>query len=529
MKKKKLSPLWLIPAVVIVALILWCIRFPLTMFAGLRGDTEPLSATVLVDQVPETPAITFTTNDTEQLSEIMEQLRSVRGRFMGWFSMITYNDDPLLHLIVTGNKGKNPYHLSLCVDSDGYLYVQEGNTRLLAKDAALYDYLTELAARHDGVVTLNNGWNYTPQDDMRDTVRSAILGEGEKESCYSVEFHYAIQDSDAKQWAVEKYTDFYDGWTENYLKANMAAVRASYTVEYDGTKTPLPSGKIERVFLLFINKETGKWEIWESAEMPLGEKDTVKTVAANYVEKLSRVIYLYEDIDLAENTVLTYDDSPEMQYVVEKSEELKARRVAEGHFRTDWGSMYSTDVMEFSEDSATVLVWEDIGFRYEGEEFSSSMGNEYTVTLKKLDGEWLVSSVEGGDTYSLKEMETYQYRKAMPELYAQAGVEAFSFRDTLSVQVTNVIKTEKRVLPAEDNFEYEVYTVLPGAEIEVLHAAVEDTVELGPLGIWKVYSKDGTLQYLESGMPNIPITENINVIGAESVCILVFELYTGEG
>ncbi|MBO5122303.1 MAG: hypothetical protein J6B99_03990, partial [Oscillospiraceae bacterium] len=261
-----------------------------------------------------------------------------------------------------------------------------------------------------------------------------------------------------------------------------------------------------------------------------GSEGTVaKEVAADYVEKLSRVIYLYEDIDLAENTVLTYDDSPEMQYVVEKSEELKARRVAEGHFRTDWGSMYSADVMEFSEDSAIVLVWEDIGFRYEGEEFSSGMGNEYTVTLKKLNGEWLVSSVEGGDTYSLKEMETYQYRKAMPELYAQAGVEAFSFDDTLSVQVTNVIRKETHVLPAEDNFEYEVYTVLPGAEIEVLHAAVEDTVELGPLGIWKVYSKDGTLQYLESGMPNIPITENINGIGTESVCILVFELYTGEG
>ena len=408
MKKKKLSPLWLIPAVVIVALILWCIYFPLTMFAGLRADTEPLSATVLVDQVPETPAITFTTNDTEQLSEIMEQLRSVRGRFMGWFSMITYNDDPLLHLIVVGTKGNKEYSLSLSADSDGYIYIQRKHTQLRAKDGVLYDYLTTL---------------------------------------------------------VEKGS----------------------------------------------------------------EEAVAKEVAADYVEKLSRVIYLYEDIDLSESTVLTYDDSPEMQYVVEKSEELKARRVAEGHFRTDWGSMYSTDVMEFSEDSATVLVWEDIGFRYEGEEFSSGMGNEYTVTLKKINGEWLVSSVEGGDTYSLKEMETYQYRKAMPELYAQAGVEAFSFRDTLSVQVTNVIKTETRVLPAEDNFEYEVYTVLPGAEIEVLHAAAEDTVELGPLGIWKVYSKDGTLQYLESGMPNIPITENTNGIGSESVCILVFELYTGEG
>ena len=408
MKKKKLSPLWLIPAVVIVALILWCIHFPLTMFMGLNKDAEPLSATVLWDQVPETPVITYSTNDANELANIVGNLRSVRGRFMGWFSFITYNDDPLLHLILTGKEGEKPFSSSICVDSDGNLYIQEGNLRLRAKDELLYRYLTA--------------------------------------------------------WAM--------------------------------------------------NGE---------------EASAIREVAEGYMEKLSRVIYLYEDIDLSENTVLTYDDSPEMQYVVEKSEELKARRVAEGHFRTDWGSMYSADVMEISEDSATVLVWEDIGFRYEGEEFSSGMGNEYTVTLKKINGEWLVSSVEGGDTYSLKEMETYQYRKAMPELYAQAGVEAFSFRDTLSVQVTNVIKTETRVLPAEDNFEYEVYTVLPGAEIEVLHAAAEDTVELGPLGIWKVYSKDGTLQYLESGMPNIPITENINGIGAESVCILVFELYTGEG
>ena len=409
MKKKKLSPLWLIPAVVIVALILWCIHFPLTMFMGLDKDAEIASAGIGIYHADAKSEIPFSTNDSQQLAEIVEQLQKVRCRFFGWSNRMYYDeeDKPQLVLHITGYEGDTPFNMGIWVNGKNDVIVTNGDILLRAKDSGLYDYLTELVARHDGVVTLNNGWNYTPQDDMRYTVRSAILGEGEKESCYSVEFHYAIQDRDAKQWAVEKYTDFYEGWTENYLKANMAAVRASYTVEYDGTKTPLPSGKIERVFLLFINKETGKWEIWESAEMPLGEKDTVKTVAADYVEKLSRVIYLYEDIDLAENTVLTYDDSPEMQYVVEKSEELKARRVAEGHFRTDWGSMYSADVMEFSEDSATVLVWEDIGFRYEGEEFSSGMGNEYKVTLKKLNGEWLVSSVEGGDTYSLKEMDLY--------------------------------------------------------------------------------------------------------------------------
>lgn len=410
MKKKKLSPLWLIPAVVIVALILWCIRFPLTMFMGLDKDAEFVVATVTaLDREESYPD--FNTNDPQQLAQIVGELRSTRCRFFGWSNRMYYDEEekPQLTLYIAGYEGDTLFNMGIWINGKKDVIVQNGYILLRAKDGALYDYLTTL---------------------------------------------------------VEK-----------------------------------------------------------------GSEETVaKEVAADYVEKLSRVIYLYEDIDLAESTVLTYDDSPEMQYVVEKSEELKVRRSGEEeHHKTDWGSMYSTDVMEFSEDSATVLVWEDIGFRYEGEEFSSGMGNEYTVTLKKLNGEWLVSSVEGGDTYSLKEMETYQYRKAMPELYAQAGVEAFSFHDTLSVQITNVIKTETRVLPAEDNFEYEVYTVLPGAEIAVLHAAVEDTVELGPLGIWKVYSKDGTLQYLESGMPNIPITENTNGIGAESVCILVFELYTGEG
>ena len=287
MKKKKLSPLWLIPAVVIVALILWCIHFPLTMFMGLDKDAEFVVATVTVlDREESYPD--FNTNDPQQLAQIVGEQRSTRCRFFGWSNRMYYDEEekPQLVLHITGYEGDTPFNMGIWINGKKDLIVQDGYILLRAKDGALYDYLTTL---------------------------------------------------------VEK-----------------------------------------------------------------GSEETVaKEVAANYVEKLSRVIYLYEDIDLAENTVLTYDDSPEMQYVVEKSEELKARRVAEGHFRTDWGSMYSADVMEFSEDSAIVLVWEDIGFRYEGEEFSSGMGNEYTVTLKKLNGEWLVSSVEGGDTYSLKEMDLY--------------------------------------------------------------------------------------------------------------------------
>lgn len=405
-EKKKLSPLWLIPAVVIIALILWCIRFPLTMFAGLSEDAEPLSATVMVDQVPETPAITFATNDTEQLSEIMEQLRSVRGRFMGWFTSITYNEDPLLHLIVTGNKGKNPYHLSLCADSDGYLYIQEGNTRLRAKDAALYEYLTELAMSSEEATVLNDGWNYTPSDNPIETVVSAILGEGEKDYCRSVEFHEAELDWEGKEWAVQQYANFRDGWTEEYLQEHMMVVSAAYTVDYDGQKTFLPSGKMERAFFLLWNAEIQKWEIWESAAMPVGERNAV----------------------------------------------------------------------EDTEEQAPAVP-------------------EITVD---------------------------------PSLYEQAQTQVFSYGDTLSVRVTNVLKTEKRVLPAEDNFEYEVYTVLPGAEIEVMHAAMSETSDQGLVGDWVLYDTIGNSTFIVPYMDNIPITETTRGIGSESVCVLVFEMYTGE-
>ena len=407
MKKKKLSPLWLIPTVVIVALILWCIRFPLTMFAGLSENAEPLSATVMVDRVPEIPMTAYMTDDTEELNQIVEQLRGVRGRFMGWFSMITYNEDPLLQLFISGNMGqKKPFGFSLSADSDGYIYIHGDMIRLRAKDAALYEYLTELAMNSEESTPLNDGWNYTPSDNPIETVVSAILGEGEKDYCRSVEFHEAELDWDGKEWAVQQYANFRDGWTEEYLQEHMMVVSAAYIVDYDGQKTFLPSGKMERAFFLLWNAEIQKWEIWESADMPVGERNTV----------------------------------------------------------------------EDTEEQAPAVP-------------------EITVD---------------------------------PSLYEQAQTQVFSYGDTLSVRVTNVLKTEKRVLPAEDNFEYEVYTVLPGAEIEVMHAAMSETSDQGLVGDWVLYDTIGNSTFIVPYMDNIPITETTRGIGSESVCVLVFEMYTGE-
>ena len=403
MKQKKLSPLWLIPAVVIVALILWCIHFPLPVFAGLSEDAEPLSATVMVDRVPEIPMTAYITDDGEELEQIMTQLRSVRGRFMGWFTAITYNEDPLLQLFISGNMGqKKPFGFSLSADSDGYMYIHGDRIRLRAKDAALYDYLTELAMSSEESAALNDGWNYTPDSNVVETVKSAILGEAEKDYCLSVKLHDAQPDWDAREWAIGQYTNFREGWTEEYLQENMMAVTASYTVEYDGTKTFLPGGRFERAFYLFFNSETQKWEIWESSAMPAKDAEV-------------------------------QEPPPDVQ--------------------------------------------------------------ERTVD---------------------------------PSLYEQAQTQVFSYGETLTVRVTNVLKTETRSLPAEDNFEYEHYTVLPGAEIEVMDAAMSETSDGEPVGDWVLYDTAGNSTVIVPWMENIPITETTRGIGTESVCVLTFELYTGE-
>ena len=152
----------------------------------------------------------------------------------------------------------------------------------------------------------------------------------------------------------------------------------------------------------------------------VNDEEVVKELATDYVEKLSRVIYLYEDIDLQEGTVLTYGDAPEMQYVVEKSDYLKTRRVKEDHYRTDWEWKCSVESIEISEGRAKVTLYEGISFRYEDVDFDSAMGNEYTIECMQINGEWLVFSVEGGDTYSLNEVASFDYEKEMAALEAAA-------------------------------------------------------------------------------------------------------------
>lgn len=143
-EKKKLLPLWLIPTVVIIALILWCIYFPMNLFTGLDEDAEPSVATVMVHVFDgENPRADIT--DPQQLEEIMAQLKAVRCRFFGWSNIMNISaEKPTIDLYITGYEGETPFGFHLSVNGRNEIHIWQSNICLRAKDAALYDYLTAL-------------------------------------------------------------------------------------------------------------------------------------------------------------------------------------------------------------------------------------------------------------------------------------------------------------------------------------------------------------------------------------------------
>lgn len=108
-----------------------------------------------------------------------------------------------------------------------------------------------------------DAWNYTPSSDPTVSVENAILGEQDKDYCNSVSINKIALDDEGTEWAITHYKGFHSSWTNAYLTEHMVAVKASYSVEYDGTKTFSPSGNMERYFFLLQNDETENWEIWD--------------------------------------------------------------------------------------------------------------------------------------------------------------------------------------------------------------------------------------------------------------------------
>jgi hypothetical protein len=53
-----------------------------------------------------------------------------------------------------------------------------------------------------------------------------------------------------------------NGWTDEYLAANLAIVYAEYTVEYDNTKVPTDGGDIRCYFYLIRDLPDSDYRIW---------------------------------------------------------------------------------------------------------------------------------------------------------------------------------------------------------------------------------------------------------------------------
>ncbi len=63
-----------------------------------------------------------------------------------------------------------------------------------------------------------------------------------------------------------------NGWSDDYLKSNLLAVFAEYTVDYDNTKVPYPEGALEQFVYLTREDDYSPWSVWDA--MSPAEQET---------------------------------------------------------------------------------------------------------------------------------------------------------------------------------------------------------------------------------------------------------------
>jgi hypothetical protein len=54
-------------------------------------------------------------------------------------------------------------------------------------------------------------------------------------------------------------------WSDEFIKENLIAVYAKYTVDYDNTKVPYNEGEITQYFYLLRSDKDSPWHIWEQS------------------------------------------------------------------------------------------------------------------------------------------------------------------------------------------------------------------------------------------------------------------------
>lgn len=149
---------------------------------------------------------------------------------------------------------------------DGFAYMQGGKSGQYSRlDDTLY---YALAAMTDG------------QDSPTDVVQAHL----EAQKATGAVISMAIQSTSVSPEETDRVRKMYagselaktNGWPDDYIKNNLLAVFAEYTVDYDNTKVPYPEGALEQYFYLTRKDEQSSWAVWD-AMSPSDQEETPKT------------------------------------------------------------------------------------------------------------------------------------------------------------------------------------------------------------------------------------------------------------
>lgn len=144
-----------------------------------------------------------------------------------------------------------------------------------------------------------------------------------------------------------------------------------------------------------------------------------------------------------------------MQFMIDKAEYFSEIRQYNGLQRTNFDVDYVVQSVDIQENSAVIEVLENISFQYVGVEEPSFSQQEHTVSLIKVDGEWIVANVETKYDWFANEYKDTEYEIssiiAAEKQNVQAQVD--SVADEVSV-VSELITDDGMVAETRVNASY---------------------------------------------------------------------------
>ena len=126
----------------------------------------------------------------------------------------------------------------------------------------------------------------------------------------------------------------------------------------------------------------------------------------------SEFMALRNDADGQENniSVAVSKMQANIQFMIDKATYFSTIRQYNGLQRTDFNTDYVVQRVDVQGNFAVIEVLENISFQYVGAEDSSFSQKEHTVSLIKVDGEWIVANVETKYDWFANEYKDTEYK-----------------------------------------------------------------------------------------------------------------------